>query len=202
MKLTPESEILIMGHPVLFQEQPHVSIDEILSEEFQGNLDALKEIQMRSGGIGIAACQAGWQVRAMCAGIGEENHHRYPLAPDIPFSFWINSQIVEQSEETCWTWEACLSIPGLRAWVERPRSIKIAGYDRNGNRQEANLTDFPARVFQHEQDHLNGILFPMRVEDKSLIIPNDSILQQNQWVEGWPTPNAHKTPRGALSEER
>lgn len=202
MRLSPETDVLLMGHPLLFQEQPHVTLDEIRSKDFQQNLDALKEIQFRAQGIGIAAPQVGWGVRVMSVGITPENRFRYPQAPEIDFNFWINAQIIEESSDTCWTWEACLSAPGLRAWVERPSSVRVAGYDRHAQRQEVEVDGFHARLMQHEMDHLNGILFPMRVEDKSLIIPNESILKQDEWANDWPTPNARKTPRGVISRAR
>lgn len=202
MKLSPESPVLLMGHPMLFVEQPHVTLDEIATEDFQENLRILRQLQIKTNGIGIAAPQLGWGARVLSLGISDENRNRYPQAPDIPFSFWINAQIVESSQETCWTWEACLSVPGMRAWIERPESVKVIGYDEQGQRQEAKFDGFHARLMQHELDHLNGILFPMRVEDKGLIIPNDAILRQDEWAEDWPTPNARNTPRGSLSKQR
>ena len=202
MKLSPKNEVLLMGHPMLFAEQPHVTLDEIATTAFQDNLKVLRQIQVDTNGIGIAAPQVGWPARVLSLGISDENRARYPQAPNIAFSFWINAQIVKSSQETCWTWEACLSVPGMRAWIERPESVTVVGYDGKGERQEAELSGFHARLMQHELDHLNGILFPMRVEDKSLIIPNDAILKQDEWAENWPTPNARKTPRGAISRER
>lgn len=202
MRLPDQPDVLLMGHPILFREHHQVCLDDLKTEDFLHNLDVLKEQQVRSQGIGLAAPQIGWEARVMSLGISEINRFRYPKAPDIPFCFWINPQVVEFSKETCWTWEACLSVPGLRGWVERPRTIKVSGYDENGLRKEVEMTDFPARVMQHELDHLNGILFPMRVDDKSLIIPNQSIEHQEEWAENWPTPNARNTLRGQISPDR
>ena len=202
MKLSPDADVLIMGHPLLFKEQPQVSLDDIATPEFQENLNTLQQIQLRSNGIGIAAPQAGWATRVLCLGISEDNQARYPQAPDIPFSYWINAQVVASSQDTCWSWEGCLSVPGIRAWIERPASITVVGYDQKGDRKHEELSGFHARVMQHELDHLNGILFPSRVEDKGLMIPSEAALHQDKWVENWPTENARKTPGGVISKER
>lgn len=202
MKLTESPDILIMGHPVLFQVQPDVSLDELDQETFKHNLQVLRKSQIDSNGIGIAAPQIDWPVRVFSVGISNENRKRYPQAPKIDFAFWINPQIIDSSKETCWTWEACLSIPGMRAWVERPKTITLCGYNEKGKALEVSLDGFPARVIQHELDHLDGILFPMRVDDKQLIIPNEAIEHQSSWAEDWPTDNARNTPRGQLSLHR
>ena len=202
MRLKESPDTLIMGHPILFQNQPQVTVSDILSDDFQHNLSVLKASQIASQGVGLAAPQIGWQARVLSVGITDENRSRYPQAPNIPFSFWVNPQITEFSKETCWTWEACLSVPGMRAWVERPETITIAGYNDAGERQEVSMNCFAARVMQHELDHLNGVLFPMRAEDKSLIIPNEAIEHQSEWAKGWPTENARNTERGQISKER
>ena len=202
MKLSPEADVLIMGHPLLFQEQSQVTLDEVATREFQDNLDALRQVQLRSNGIGIAAPQAGWPVRAISVGISDESRARYPDAEHIPFNFWVNPQIIGSSTDTCWTWEACLSVPGMRGWVERQASVRVVGYDQHGQRREAELKGFHARLMQHELDHLNGILYPMRVDDKTMLIPNDAIFHQDSWADNWPTPNARITPIGAISRER
>ena len=202
MKLSAEAHVVLMGHPLLFQEQPQVTLDEIATSEFQDNLDALRQIQIKSNGIGIAAPQAGWPARVISIGASDENLKRYPDAEHIPFNFWVNPQVTETSANTCWAWEGCLSVPGIRGWVERPESITIVGYDHSGQRQEAVLTGFHARVMQHELDHLNGILYPTRVEDKSLLIPEVAMANQNEWSEDWPTPGARVTPGGVISQQR
>ncbi|MRI33319.1 peptide deformylase [Endozoicomonas sp. OPT23] len=201
-RLPDNPDVLIMGHPLLFKSQRQVTIDEIHSEEFQHNLEVMKQSQFDSIGIGLAAPQIGWEVRVMSIGISKENHARYPKAPYIPFCYWINPQVIEVSKETNWTWEGCLSVPGVRAWIERPAAITLAGYDEHGQRKEESFEGFPARVMQHELDHLNGYLFPMRVDDKSLIIPHEAILHQEQWAENWPTESARNTERGQLSANR
>ncbi|WP_252177682.1 peptide deformylase [Endozoicomonas sp. 4G] len=202
MRLNQNPDVLLMGHPLLFQEQPQVAVGDITSDDFQHNLEILKQKQLSTLGVGIAAPQVGWPARVFSMGISELNRSRYPQAPDLPFAFWINPQISDFSKNTCWTWEGCLSVPGMRAWIERPESITAVGYNERGERQEQSLSGFAARVFLHELDHLNGKLFPMIVEDKSLIIPNQSIEHQEAWAEGWPTESAHNTIRGQLSDVR
>ncbi|WP_422136146.1 peptide deformylase [Endozoicomonas sp. ALD040] len=202
MRLNQDPNVLLMGHPLLFQEQPQVDVREITSDDFQHNLEILKQKQLNTLGVGLAAPQIGWPARVLSVGISELNRFRYPQAPDIPFAFWINPQITDFSKNTCWTWEGCLSVPGMRAWIERPESITVVGYNEHGERHESNLSGFTARIMQHELDHLNGKLFPVRVEDKSLIIPNQSIEYQEEWAEGWPTENARKTTRGQISNRR
>ncbi|MGI9277909.1 MAG: peptide deformylase [Endozoicomonas sp.] len=202
MKLPVQPEVLIMGHPLLFQSQPQVSVDTINTGDFRHNLKVLKQQQIDTQGVGLAAPQVGWAARVLSMGISDENRSRYPRAPDIPFCFWINPEIIDVSDETCWTWEACLSVPGMRAWIERPSEVRVAGYDHQGERVEQELSGFVARVMQHEMDHLNGILFPKMVEDKSLIIPNEAIFRQDQWADDWPTPSARVTPRGQISPTR
>ena len=202
MKLPEQPEVLIMGHPLLFQNQPQVSVNDINASDFQHNLKVLKQHQIDTQGVGLAAPQVGWAARVLSVGISDDNRSRYPQAPDIPFCFWINPEIIDFSDETCWTWEACLSVPGMRAWIERPSEVKVVGYDHQGKRQEQELNGFPARVMQHEMDHLDGILFPMRVEDKSLIIPNEAIFRQELWDKNWPTARARITPRGQISPVR
>ena len=199
MRLEDTPDVLILGHPLLFKEQAQVSLNELGTKEFVHNLKILRDTQISSNGIGLAAPQIGWPARVLSVGISEENRKRYPMAPNIDFSYWINPQIIDISKETCWTWEGCLSVPGMRGWVERPSEITICGYDEKGERKEVSFDGFPARVMQHEMDHLDGYLFPMRVDDKELIIPLDAIEHQDIWPDNWPSPGARSTPRGKVS---
>lgn len=77
------------------------------------------------------------------------------------------------SKKTNWSWEGCLSVPGMKGWVERPRKIKVTGYDELGNVREQSLTGTAARVFQHEYDHLDGILYPDRVQKGRHLGPSE-----------------------------
>ncbi len=199
MRLPEKLEVLLMGVPLLFEIQPEVDITDIDSEDFKHNLNVMQQSHHDQIGVGLAAPQVGWPVRVLTIGISDENRQRYPAAPDIPFQFWINPRIHEKSEATSWGWEGCLSLPGVRGWVERHNQIEVSGYDQHGNLHERTLEGFEAKVFQHEFDHLDGIVFTMRVEDIGLIIPNESIFKQDEWAEDWPTPAARKSPRGALS---
>ena len=202
MRLPDQPDLLVMGHPLLFQAQRQISLDVLSDSDFKHNLQVLRKIQIDTNGIGLAAPQVGWPVRVLSVGISDVNRKRYPQAPDIPFGFWINPQVTDFSKETCWAWEACLSVPGMRAWVERPKQITVIGYNDKGERVEASMEGFAGRVMQHELDHLNGKLFPMIVDDKALIIPNEAMEHQDSWADNWPTSNARVTPRGQISEER
>lgn len=202
MRLSDSPDLVIMGDPLLFQQHQQVSVDEINTDDFQHNLRILRKRQLEANGIGIAAPQIGWGVRALCIGISEETKARYPSVPDVPMSFWINPQVIEVSKKTCWTWEGCLSVPGIRGWINRPVSIKVRGFNDQGKTIETSLGGFAARVMLHEIDHLNGVLFPDRIDEIKLMIPNISMETQDSWPENWPTANARVTSPGTIANER
>merc|ERR1740129_191510 len=106
----------------------------------------------------------------MCFGINGTNK-RYAGAEPVPFQFWLNPEIVWFSAGTNWLWEGCLSVPGMRGWVERPSKVVLRGLDAKGHEIEANLSGLAARVAQHECDHLDGVLFPHRVPDPRFLVP-------------------------------
>ncbi|MCL6268385.1 peptide deformylase [Sansalvadorimonas sp. 2012CJ34-2] len=200
MKSLPENpDVLLLGEPSLFEIQPPVQKDEISQEVFQHNLSILLESQRRCTGVGMAAPQIGWPARVMNIGI-EKSNPRYPWAKVYPLECWINPEIVSASENSSWVWEGCLSVPGFRGWVERPAEVNVRGYNRDGVQVEKALGGFMARVFLHELDHLDGHLFPHRVQSSRLMIPMGSFDNQQNWPEEWPSPGARITRPGEVSE--
>ena len=200
MRLPESPDLVVIGNPLLFQQQPPVNIRGIHNNDFQHNLQILHKSQLRAGGIGIAAPQIGWRARVLCIGMAEKDSNRYSSA--LPLSFWINPQITQTSKETCWAWEGCLSVPGMRGWVKRPTNITVKGLNEQGVSIEAALDGFAARVMLHEMDHLDGILFPDRMDEAKLLIPEQSMGFQSRWPKNWPTANARITPPGKLSTAR
>jgi len=114
-------------------------------------------------GAGLAAPQIGINLQVMVFGV--DNNPRYPTAEKVPQTVLINPDIKILSQEKTYLWEGCLSVPGLRGLVPRFKHIYYCGYDVKGNFIEREVSDFHARVVQHEYDHLNGILMPQRVAD-------------------------------------
>lgn len=117
------------------------------------------------GGVGIAAPQIRVSKRVLI--IHSKPNERYPDAPDMEPLIMVNPEIIEFSECFDTMWEGCLSVPGLRGLVPRQTGISVRFSDLSGREQETCLQGFPARIFQHEFDHLEGILFPLRVADCS-----------------------------------
>uniref|UniRef100_A0A7S2G3S3 Peptide deformylase n=1 Tax=Octactis speculum TaxID=3111310 RepID=A0A7S2G3S3_9STRA len=151
------------------------------------------------GGIGIAAPQVGWWTRVFCFGIDDSNE-RYPAANPIPFSMWINPEIdTSACHETNWMWEGCLSVPGMRGWVERPSECILRGLDENGKLREVYLDGLSARIAQHEFDHLDGILFPQRTPGLEFIVPAASFEEKDRWAPQWPSEGSRSTALGELS---
>lgn len=175
----------------------------------QDRLEMLRECQRVYGGIGIAAPQVGWRTRIFSMGFMDEDENskarqRYPNAKHFSHQFWINPEVTPVADSgTCWFWEGCLSVPGMRGWVERPRAIHIRGWNERGERVEAQYLDgLPARVAQHELDHLDGILFPtLAVPGTLLPVQSFEDGRQNQWPESWPTPGSRKTAPGDFAFE-
>jgi len=83
----------------------------------------------------------------------------------VPWTVLINPQLTPLSDETEGGWEGCLSVPGLRGWVPRWRRLRYTGFDPFGQPIDRSVEGFHARVVQHECDHLDGILYPMRIKD-------------------------------------
>ncbi len=153
--------ILKMGNPKLFEVSATVDKEQIpnLGQTIEDMMDTMDA----ADGAGLAAPQIGVMQRIVIFGV--ENNPRYPHAQAVPFTILINPEIEILSDEIEYGWEGCLSVPGLRGLVPRNMRIRYRGLDHTGEEIDRVVTGFHARVVQHECDHLDGILYPMRVED-------------------------------------
>jgi peptide deformylase len=125
-----------------------------------------------SGGVGIAAPQVGESLRLFI--LASQPNARYPDAPFMQPEAIFNPEIEWASDETCKDWEGCLSVPGLRGRVPRARRIRVRCLDpQSGETLVREYEDFIARVFQHELDHLEGILFPDRLEAGEALVSEE-----------------------------
>ena len=119
---------------------------------------------MRSlNGAGLAAPQIGVSLRVVIFEV--QSNPRYPQVTPVPYTVLVNPVLTPLGDEQEEGWEGCLSVPGLRGWVPRWKRLYYAGHDESGRRFERRVEGFHARVVQHECDHLDGILYPMRVRD-------------------------------------
>jgi peptide deformylase len=153
-------EILQLGNPSL--RQLARSVENLQDPALQRLIDELIETLTVSGGVGIAAPQVGLPLRLMI--VASHPTPRYPDAPEMPPLPLLNPQIVSQSSALEKGWEGCLSVPGIRGLVPRALSVTVDYIDRDGKPQQQTFHDFVARIFQHEYDHLQGIVFVDRVE--------------------------------------
>lgn len=188
-----------IGDSQLMKQQRALTESEINSLDVQANLDMLLIAMQQYGGIGIAAPQVGWWVRTMVFGI-EGKNKRYPQAESIPLQFWINPEIVWASQDINWMWEGCLSVPGMRGWVGRPPEVRMTGLDRSGVPKEVHLVGLPARIAQHELDHLDGVLFPHRVNGTRFLLPHVAFDAKETWQTHWPSSGSWNTALGQLSD--
>jgi len=153
-------DILKMGNPDLLKVSEPVDFDK---DDLTKLIEDMKETMKANDGAGLAAPQIGVFKRLVIFGF--DTNDRYPEADSVPFTVLINPIITPLSDEKENGWEGCLSVPGLRGVVPRYTHIKYEGYDAEGNKIEREVEDFHARVVQHECDHLDGILYPMKIED-------------------------------------
>lgn len=116
-------------------------------------------------GVGLAAPQIGVNLRVVIFGV--QRSARYPDAESVPDTVLINPVITPLGSDMEDDWEGCLSLPGLRGKVPRFRAVRYQGYDEYGALIDRSVSGFHARVVQHECDHLDGILYPMRIRDFS-----------------------------------
>lgn len=147
-----------MGHPVLRRRARALERADLKSSAVQKLIDDMIDTMEEYHGIGLAAPQVHEGVRIFIAGMQEDAADEAEEPGIIPVPF-INPEVIPLGTEKETDWEGCLSIPDIRGKVPRYTRVKIRGLDREGTRQELQLTGFPARVVQHENDHLDGVLF-------------------------------------------
>jgi len=149
-----------MGHPVLRQKAKPIPASEIPSPRVQQLIDDMFETMAEYSGIGLAAPQVHEGLRLFVAGVRNARVVT-PMTDDVemPLIAVINPQVVVVGDERDSGWEGCLSIPDIRGKVERPMSVRLRALDREGRRIELVASGLPARVIQHETDHLDGVLF-------------------------------------------
>jgi peptide deformylase len=154
-------EVLRMGDERLLRRAAEV--ERFGTPELAALLQDLRDTMAHLSGAGLAAPQIGVGLRVVIFGV--KSNPRYPDAEEVPDTVLINPELAPLSEETEEDWEGCLSVPGMRGWVPRWRHLRYAGLDEQGQRFERTVQDFHARLVQHECDHLDGILYPMRIRD-------------------------------------
>jgi peptide deformylase len=158
-------EVLSIGHPVLRQRASEVPVDQVGSPQTQQLIDDLIDTMHHAHGAGIAANQIGVTQR-ICV-LEVNNNPRYPYKPKIPLTVAINPQVETPGTETFINNEGCLSVP-LRGDVERFTSARISYLDRHGDKQVFDAHGLTAATWQHEVDHLNGVLFIDKAEPATL----------------------------------
>lgn len=154
-------KVLRMGDPGLRERS--LPVEAFDTDELRALIADMKDTMAACDGAGLAAPQIGVPRRVMIFGV--ESNPRYPDAEPAPMTVLINPtfDVLDGDRES--DWEGCLSVPGMRGRVSRHIRIRYRGYDESGDLLEREASGFHARVFQHEFDHLDGILYPDRIED-------------------------------------
>jgi peptide deformylase len=156
-------DVLRMGDPRLLQRSEEVRA--FGTSELEALLADMRDTMKAQNGAGLAAPQIGVGARVVIFGV--ERNPRYPDAEPVPYTELVNPVITPLTDALEDGWEGCLSVPGLRGVVPRWTRIRYTGFDPQGNPIDRTVDGFHARVVQHETDHLDGILYPMRVRDFS-----------------------------------
>ncbi|HSH72952.1 MAG TPA: peptide deformylase [Methylophilaceae bacterium] len=153
--------VLRMGDPVLLQKA--APIEQFDTAELHALIQDMEDTMAYMNGAGIAAPQIGVSQRVVIFGVGA--NPRYPDAEQVPYTVLINPVLTPLGDSMEDGWEGCLSVPGMRGVVPRHSRLHYTGFDQYGNPIDRMVSGFHARVVQHECDHLDGILYPMRIQD-------------------------------------
>lgn len=156
-------EVLRMGDPRLLRRAQ--AVEAFGTPELMALIRDMRDTMAHLNGAGLAAPQIGVDLRVVIFGGGPSP--RYPDAAAVPDTVLINPVLTPLGEDEEGGWEGCLSVPGLRGWVPRWTALRYTGFDELGNPIDRRAEGFHARVVQHECDHLDGVLYPMRVRDFS-----------------------------------
>ena len=166
--------VLKMGDPLLFRVAEPVQ--EFDSAALHALVADLFDTMAALNGAGLAAPQIGVSQRVVIFGV--EANPRYPDAEPVPTTVLINpviEMLTQQSEDG---WEGCLSVPGMRGLVSRCTRLRYSGFDQYGKPLTREAHGFHARVVQHECDHLDGVLYPMRLKDMCLFGYEDALFPE------------------------
>ncbi|MFM9834705.1 MAG: peptide deformylase [Methylophilaceae bacterium] len=169
--------VLRMGDPVLLQVATPIA--QFNTPELHALIQDMHDTMGAMSGAGIAAPQIGVSLRVVIFGVG--SNPRYPDAEQVPYTVLVNPILTPLGDVLKEGWEGCLSVPHMRGLVPRYERLNYQGFDQYGNPIDRIASGFHARVVQHECDHLNGILYPMRITDLSnfgftdVLFPNQHI---------------------------
>jgi peptide deformylase len=156
-------EVLKMGDPRLIEKSRPV--EAFGAPQLRELVADMRDTMAQLNGAGLAAPQIGVPLRVVIFGV--TRNPRYPDAEEVPDTVLINPVIAPIGEEIEEAWEGCLSVPGMRGVVPRFKRLRYQGFDESGIPIDRSVEGFHARVVQHECDHLDGILYPMRIRDMS-----------------------------------
>ena len=157
--------IVTVGDPVLRERAREVALEELRAPKTQRLIDDMIDTMRAAGGAGIAANQVGELLRIFVVEV--RDNPRYPYKPNVPLTVAVNPRIEPLDPETAPINEGCLSVPDLRGEVDRRVRIRVTRLDRDGNEHTEERRGLTAGTFQHELDHLDGVLFLDRVRDPS-----------------------------------
>jgi len=160
-----------MGDPLLWQKS--LPVEKFDTPELAELLQDMRDTMAHLNGAGLAAPQIGVLLRVVIFGV--HANPRYPDVDEVPDTVLINPVITPLANDMEEGWEGCLSVPGMRGWVPRYTKLKYSGYDEKGKRFVREVSGFHARVVQHECDHLDGVLYPMRIRDFTKFGFNDAL---------------------------
>lgn len=156
-------DVAKLGNPILRKRSARVTLEEVLTPEFQNFLEDMVDTMRELDGVGLAAPQVFESKRVIV--IESSENPRYSDAPELSLIVMLNPTLTSASEETIEGWEGCLSLENLRGKVSRSSNIAVKGFNRFMEPISQTAEGFLAVVFQHEIDHLNGILFIDRMKD-------------------------------------
>ncbi|NJL20674.1 MAG: peptide deformylase [Leptolyngbyaceae cyanobacterium SM1_3_5] len=165
--------VIQLGNAIL--RQSATAIDSVHDPAIATLIENLMATLQQSNGVGIAAPQVAVSKRLFI--VASRPNPRYPNAPEMQPTPMINPRLVSHSDEMGKDWEGCLSVPGIRGLIPRYQSIEVEYLNPNGQLQTQELTDFVARIFQHELDHLDGLVFLDRLESVQEIITDQEYLK-------------------------
>lgn len=158
------------------------SVEGFDTPEFKTLIQDMRDTMEAENGAGLAAPQIGVGLQVVIFGV--EKNSRYPGAEEVPYTVLINPVIKSITPNMEEDWEGCLSVPGMRGMVPRFSRVRYQGFDQFGKSIDRSVDGFHSRVVQHECDHLQGILYPMRITNfrmfgyTEVLFPGQTLMEE------------------------